>query len=50
VLRAIGFETRLISVVAAQLYRGDPLTEHDRARLLVAHSRISAALDETGHA
>ena len=50
VLRAIGFEATLVCLAAARLSRGDALTEHDRARLLVAHSRISAALEETGHA
>ena len=50
VLRAIGFETSIVSIAAAHLSRGDPLAEHDRARLLVAQSRISAAMEETGHA
>jgi hypothetical protein len=50
VLRAIGFETSIVSIAAAHLSRGEPLTQHDRARLLVAYSRISAAIVETGHA
>ena len=50
VLRAIGFETTLVSIAAADLSRGVPLTEHDRERLIVAHSRISAAIGESGHA
>ena len=50
VLRAIAFEATLVSIVAADLARGCPLTEHDRARLLVAHSRIGAAMEESGHA
>lgn len=49
VLRAIAFEATLVCVAAAHLSRGNPLTGHDRARLLVAHSRISAAMEETGH-
>ena len=49
VLRAIGFEATLVCLAAAHLSRGGTLTEQDRARLLVAHSRISAALEETGH-
>ena len=50
VLRAIGFETSIVSIAAAHLTRGEPLTEHDRTRLMVARSRISAALEETNHA
>jgi hypothetical protein len=50
VLRAIAFEATLVSIAAADLSRGSPLTEHDRARLWVAHARISAAMEETGHA
>jgi hypothetical protein len=49
-LRAIGFETLLVSIAAAHLSRGVPLNEHDRARLMVARARINAALEETGHA
>ena len=50
VLRALGFEILLVSIAAAALSRGEPLTEHDRARLMVARARINAALEETGHA
>lgn len=49
VLRALGFETLLVSIAAAHLSRGEPLTERDRARLLVAHARITAAVEESGH-
>lgn len=49
VLRAIGFETLLVSIVAAHLSRGEPLTERDCARLQIAHARISVALKESGH-
>lgn len=50
VLRAIGFESLLVSIAAAHLSRGVPLNERDRARLLVAHARITAAVEGTGHA
>jgi hypothetical protein len=50
VLRAVSFETLVVSVVADQVSRGDPLSEADRARLEIAHSRIAAALVETNHA
>ena len=50
VLRAIAFEATLVSIAATDLARGSSLTEHDRARLRVAHSRISAAMEESGHA
>lgn len=49
VLRAIGFETLLVSIAAAHLSRGEPLTEPDRTRLQIAHTRITAALEESGH-
>ena len=50
VLRAIAFEATLVSIAAADLSRGRPLTEHDRVRLQVAYARISAAMEETDHA
>jgi len=43
VLRAVAFETLIVAVAAAALGRGEPLNESDRARLLVATSRLQAA-------
>lgn len=50
VLRAIGFETLLVSIAAAALAKGEPLAEQDKNRLALAHTRISAAILETNHA
>jgi hypothetical protein len=50
VLRAISFEALLVATAAAHLSKGKPLSEVDRARLMVAHTRIRAAVEETGHA
>lgn len=50
VLRAIGFETLLVSIAAAHISRGEPLSDHERERLVVARSRINAAIEGTGHA
>ena len=50
VLRAVGFETLLVSMAAASLAKGEPLAEQDKNRLALAHERISAAIMETNHA
>ena len=50
VLRAISFEALLVAIAAAHLSKGEPLSEVDRARLMVAHTRIRTAVEETGHA
>ena len=50
VLRAVGFETLLVSMAAASLAKGEPLAEQDKNRLALAHERISAAILETNHA
>lgn len=48
VLRCIAFEALVVSCAAADLLTGEPFTEDDRARLVVAASRIQAALNAGG--
>lgn len=48
ILRAIAFESTLVVVAAADLLSGHPFTEADRARLVLAVSRIQAALTAGG--
>lgn len=50
VLRAIGFETSIVSIAAASLSRGETLADGDLDRLTLAHSRINAAIEESNHA
>ena len=50
VLRAVAFEALVTAVAAANMARGETLTEEDRERLMVASSRIQAAVRESGHA
>jgi hypothetical protein len=50
VLRAIRFETLIVATAASHLSKGAPLSDIDRARLMLAHARISAAMEETGDA
>ncbi len=49
VLRCVGFEALVVAVAAARLANGGALDDSDRARLLVAASRIHAAVKESGH-
>lgn len=44
-LEAIDFETSVLSVIAADLAAGRPLTDEDRERLTTAARRIHAARD-----
>jgi len=48
ILRAIAFESTLVVIAAADLAAGRPFTEADRARLVLAVSRIQAALTAGG--
>ena len=50
VLRAVAFEALLVAVAAANVSRGMALSDADRERLMVASSRIQAAVRESGHA
>ena len=50
VLRAVAFEALLVAVAAANVSRGMALSDTDRERLMVASSRIQAAVRESGHA
>jgi hypothetical protein len=50
VLRAIGFEALLVAIAASNLVNGIKLSEADLARLSVAAARITAAVEESGHA
>lgn len=49
ILRAVANEVRIVAVAAITLGQGGELTEADRARLLLASSRIIAAAQESGH-
>jgi hypothetical protein len=49
-LRCIAVEAMLVLISATRLARGATLTEGDRQRLLVAASRIQAAVDAVGAA
>jgi hypothetical protein len=48
VLRAIGFEAIVVMVSASALLSGNPFSEIDRARLILAVGRIQAALTVAG--
>jgi hypothetical protein len=48
VLRAVGFEVLVVAAAAAALLAGEPLTAVDRERLILAVSRIQAALTAAG--
>ena len=50
VLRAVAFEALLVAVAASNVARGMALSDADRERLMVASSRIQAAVRESGHA
>ena len=49
VLRCVGFEALVVAVAAGRLGNGHALSDEDKARLLVAASRIQAAVTESGH-
>jgi hypothetical protein len=48
VLRAIAFEALVVCASAAALLSGEPFTEDNRTRLILAASRIQAALTAAG--
>lgn len=48
VLRAIAFEALVVYLAARALSTGNPLSDYDQERLLVAAGRIQAALDAGG--
>ncbi len=48
ILRAIGFEALVVGCAASSMLAGEPFTQTDRDRLLVAVGRIQAALDAGG--
>jgi hypothetical protein len=48
ILRAIGFEALVVGCAASAMLAGQPFTQTDRDRLLVAVRRIQAALDAGG--
>ena len=50
VLRAISLEALIVVLAASDIADGKPLSEFDLERLKVASARISAAIDESGHA
>ena len=50
VLRAVAHEALIVAVAASRLGNGGELTEEDRERLLLASSRLTAAVQESGHA
>jgi len=47
-LRAVGFEALIVCAAAAALLAGEPFSEIDRERLIMAASRIQAALTAAG--
>ncbi|MEF8749083.1 MAG: DNA primase [Candidatus Accumulibacter propinquus] len=48
VLRAIAFEALVVSAAAVALLAGEPFSEIDRERLILAVSRIQAAMTAAG--
>jgi hypothetical protein len=50
VLRAVEREALIVAIAAATLGSGGALTDIDRARLVIASQRLSAAVMESGHA
>lgn len=48
VLRAVGFEALVVCAAAVALLAGKPLSESDRERLILAVSRMQAALAAAG--
>lgn len=49
VLRAIEHEALIVAVAASHLGNGGELSVEDRKRLLLASSRLTAAVQESGH-
>jgi len=49
VLRAVEYEALIVAVAASTLGNGLELTNADRARLLLASTRLSAAVQESHH-
>lgn len=47
-LRAIAFEGTIIALAGAAIIAGEPITQFDKDRLLIAVGRINAALDAGG--
>ena len=50
VLRAVEWEALIVAVAASSLVNRGELAEDDRKRLLLAASRLTAAVRESGHA
>jgi hypothetical protein len=48
ILRAIGFEALVVGCAASAMLAGEPFNQTDRDRLMLAVSRIQAALDAGG--
>lgn len=48
VLRAIGFESLVVAAAAVTLLTGEPFTQADRDRLILAAERIQAGLTAAG--
>ncbi|MDA8258689.1 MAG: DNA primase [Betaproteobacteria bacterium] len=48
ILRAVAFEALVVGCAASAMLAGEPFTQADRDRLLVAVGRIQAALDAGG--
>jgi hypothetical protein len=48
VLRAVAFESLVVSAAAAALLAGEPFGEADRARLVLAAARINGAVTAAG--
>jgi len=48
ILRAIGFEATVVALAGAAIIAGEPFSQFDKDRLLVAVGRINAALDAGG--
>ena len=46
ILRAVSFETLIVSLSAAQMARGERLSDNDQKRLEVAATRLQAAAEE----
>jgi len=49
VLKCVAFEALLVASAASAEANGYPLSDADRARLLLAASRVQAAVRESGH-
>jgi hypothetical protein len=50
VLRAVEREALIVAVAASRISNGGEFTQEDRERLLLASSRLTAAMQESGHA